>query len=125
MSSGYNSNNVILFDTAQTLAASASGTVLSKTFKISDGDALDFVADVLPSSVTGTATVKLQTSQDGTNWVTSKTVALSGSTLATIKLLDTDSGDWTYLPLRPIGRFIVDTTTATGSVTSIFITRRE
>lgn len=124
--SGHNSEKVILQGAAQTLLATASNTVISNVFKLSDLDRRAVVVDILPgTTITGTTTAKLQTSQDGSNWVDSKTVALSGTTMATIKLLDTDSSDWTFLPLRPLGRVVVTTSTSTGSVSQIFVSQCE
>ncbi len=124
--SGHNSEKVIRQGAAQTLVASATNTVLSDVFKISDLDRRALVIDILPgTSISGTATAKLQTSQDGANWVDSKTGALSGTTMLSIKLLDTDSGDWAYLPLRPLGRVVVTTSGAAGSVSQIFVSQCE
>lgn len=124
--SGHNSEKVILQGATQTLVGTATKTVVSNVFKISDLDRRAMVVDVLPgSSISGTATAILQHSQDGTNWVDAKTGSLAGTAMTSIKLLDTDSSDQQYLPLRPLGRVVVTTSGAAGSISQIYVTQCE
>lgn len=124
---GHNSLKVVLQDTAQTLVGTASNTVVSSVFKISDLDRRACVFDIIPgTSISGTATAKLQTSQDGVHWVDSKTAALAGTAVSTIKLLDTDvTNDAAFLPLRPLGRVVVTTSSAAGSISQIYFSTCE
>jgi hypothetical protein len=121
---GHNSEN-ILRATGGTLSASAANEVLSKPFKVSAEDARGLTIDFFCVGVGGTVTAKLQTSHDGSTWVTANTATLTGTGTVTLKLLDTVTADQTHLPLRPIGRIVYDATTGSGSVSAIWRSRKE
>lgn len=116
MIGGYLSKQILKQGGSQLVGASATNTVISDEFRVTSAGALNTRIDVVAGSVTvGTGiTAKLQHAPyikaDGTaDWVDSKTVAIAGNGLVTIKLLATDANDHQYLPLRPHGRVVLST----------------
>lgn len=108
---------------AQTVGASQTNTVISSEFPITAGGALNCVVKLKFSSVTVAAgiTAKLQTAI-GSDWVDSKTAAVSATGAFYIKLQTNLAGDQTFLPLLNKGRLVLTTGAGdTATVTSVEI----
>lgn len=107
---------------AQVIGASATNTPITCEFPITAGGATTgFVVKAVFSGVTVAAgiTAKLQTAI-GSDWVDSKTVAVSATGNFYIKLLPTVAGDQTFLPLLNKGRVVLTTGAGdTAAVTSV------
>jgi hypothetical protein len=85
---------------------------VSKVFWLSESDAKNLVIDFDVDAITVAAavTAKLQDSQDGSNWFTKKTLALTTTGWKTIKITDADAtNDAQHLPLRHQARLVVST----------------
>lgn len=117
MANGWSAQEVQLPVSATTLGASVSNIPVTKEYRISAGGAKDMVLKITASAaVVGAGiTAKLQTAI-GSDWVDSKTVAITTAGTYYIKLLAEASGDQTYLPLLNLGRVVL-TTGAGSSVT--------
>lgn len=102
----------------QVVGASATNSVVSKEYPITAGGALNCVIKIKCSAVTVAAgiTAKLQTAI-GSDWVDSKTVAVSATGSFYIKLQTALAGDQTYLPLLNKGRVVL--TTGAGDTATI------
>lgn len=106
--------------------AAVSGVIanspISVEFPITAGGSKNMVIKLKVSGVTvvGSITAKLQTAL-GSDWVDSKTVAVSADGNFYIKLNIEVAGDQTFLPLLARGRVVLTTTNAgdAASVTSV------
>jgi hypothetical protein len=67
-------------------------------------------------TVSTAITAKLQTAI-GSDWVDNKTASVAGNGAVYIKLLATDSSDWTYMPLLNRGRIVL--TTGSGDAATV------
>jgi hypothetical protein len=114
---GYTSRSQLLQATSQAVAASQTNQVVSEVFTLTSADASRFRADLTAESTTGTVTVMLQSSHDGTTWIDGKDVSVADGTV-TVNYLPEVAGDQTYLPLPPLGRFAVTTAGASGTTIS-------
>ncbi len=93
---------------------------ITPVFHLSCFTANNFKAAIKASAATVAVgiTVYLQTRLAGaSSWVDAKSVAITNTSEVNIKLLSTDSGDWTYLPLGTQGRLAI--TTGTGDSATI------
>jgi hypothetical protein len=119
MSSGHTSKNRVKAGTAQAVGASATKQVVSDVFRIENNSRKEFRADATAASTTSSSgiTLILQTSHDGSTWVDGKSTTISGDGNITVNYLPNVAGDQAYLPLRPLGRFVV--TTGSGDAVTI------
>ena len=95
--------------------------IISKPgYRITAGGALYHVVKISTSSTTvvGSIVATLQTSIGGVNWVSSKSVTITGNGDFYIKLNNEVAGDQTYLPLLNLARIVLTTTNA-GDTTTI------
>lgn len=104
--------------TAQAISGVVTNQVVSRPYPITAGGSLHHVIKVVASGVTvvGSVTAKLQTAI-GSDWVDSKTVAITADGNFYIKLNVEVAGDQTYLPLLNQGRVVITTTNAGDAVT--------
>lgn len=116
MPNGWASDKNYVISGGQVVPASQTDYVVSYPMRVSAGGALNSLWFIQVAAVTGTVTAKLQTGFNDV-WVDSKTVDISATGLAVIKLLATDSGDAAFLPLRSMCRIVV--TTAGGEAIAI------
>ena len=101
--------------------ASQTDLPVSKEFPISAGGARMLAVEIRTGTTVGTVSAKLQKAF-GNNWVDTKSVTLTAGAggYFYLRLLDTDSADWTYLPFYGKGRLVVTTAAAsTVALTSI------
>jgi hypothetical protein len=110
-------NGYAVGDSIGLMGVSVSGVVanspISREYPITAGGSLHHVVKIEASGVTvvGSITAKLQTAI-GTDWVDSKTVAITGNGSFYIKLLAEAAGDQSFLPLLNRGRLVITTTNA-------------
>jgi len=106
----WSADNSYSLQTSPVIGASATNSVVSRTFPITARGALHLVLAVDTSSTTVATgiTAKLQTAI-GDTWVDSKTATISGDGRFYIKLNVEVAGDQTYLPLLSQGRVVVST----------------
>lgn len=99
------------------LGASVSNSPVSKEFPVTAGGAIHMAIKIVASAATVAAgiTAKLQTAI-GSDWVDSKTVAVTAAGNFYIKLNVEVAGDQTFLPLLNKGRIVI-TSGAGDSVT--------
>lgn len=131
MSNGYTSKNEQLRGASVVIGASATDTVVSNVFRLSQMDSLNFLCIVKAASVTSTTgiTAKLQHSHDGgTTWAdvgnrAQATIAANGN--ATISIVATDSSDAAQLPLWTLGRVVVSTGADDAvTITEVWVAKR-
>lgn len=120
MGIGYTSQSVLKAGAAVTIGSSVTKQACSDVFRITAEDSLAFRADLTAASTTGTCSVMLQTSFDGSAWVDGKVVSISDGTVS-VAYLPEVSGDQTYLPLRPLGRLVLTSSTTSGTTISAAI----
>lgn len=95
--------------------ASQTDLPVTKEFPVSAGGARMLALEIRTGTTTGTVSAKLQKAF-GTNWVDTKSVTLTAGAggYFYIRFLDTDSADWTYLPLYDKCRVVVTTAAASA-----------
>lgn len=118
MSEGHYAKNQILvtaLGAGKVLGASETATVVSREFRISAADSLNFRMAIKVSTVTVAAavTAKLQHSWNGgTTWAAvgnRAQVAITADGVFEISLVATDTSDAAQLPLYPLARLVCDT----------------
>ena len=102
---GWVAKQRLLNRTTQVLGASVTQAV-SDVFPISPPGALALVVAVDISAITSTVELELQTNlgTEDSNWVTAKSVAVSATGRAYIRMLSEAPGDQAQLPLLTNGR---------------------
>lgn len=104
----------VIKDTAGVSVLTGVADVVSGKFRITAGGSTKMRIDAVVSAVTGTVDIRLEHSSDGITWETAATNAGVSVTTESILILDTAST--TNLPLKHLGRIVVDTT-GVGTVT--------
>lgn len=115
---GYSTRNFLLGGITQSVGNSETDTPVTTNYKISEGDADNHMISIECSSVTATATLKLQHT-----WNTADGfVDVAGATVAAANGFVTIS---TTGPLWPVGRIVV-TTNGSGvvDIDAVYISRR-
>lgn len=115
-----------------TIGASETNTALTNVFPISAQDSRTITVDIVyDDAVAATGiTAKLQTTFDnGTNWIDSGTVAITGAVATTtVKTIDLDiaiAGDQALLPLRARGRVVISSGAGdSATIDEVWVSRR-
>ncbi len=102
---GWVAKQRLLNRTSQVVGASTTRAV-SEIFPISAAGALHILVAIDVSAVTGTVDLELQsnTGGDDANWATAKSIAVTATGRAYIRMLAEASGDQAALPLQTNGR---------------------
>lgn len=118
MPNGYSPDNRAL-SAAVVVPASSTNFVVTKQWPVSANGSIHHVVKIVAASVTSSTgiTAKLQTAI-GTDWVDTKTVAITINGPVYIKLNVEVSGDQTFLPLLSQARLVV----SSGSGDAVTIT---
>lgn len=120
MANGWAANEIAI---VQTVGASKTNQVVSKSYAITAGGSTHHVVAIDTSNVTvgSGITAKLQTAI-GDTWEDSKTVSITGNGRFYIKVNAEVTSDQTYLPLLNQGRIVLTTASgATAKITAINI----
>ena len=115
---GYSTRNFLLAGVTQAIGNSETDTPVTTNFKISESDADNLMVKIECSSVSATATIKLQhtwNAEDGFEDVSGATVAAANGF---VEIATTG-------PLWPVGRIVV-TTNGSGAVDvdAVYVSRR-
>lgn len=123
MAVGYTSKTVVGTTNQVTIGASETDSAVGRQFNISNDDSTKLIIDLTATGVSGTVTLNLQDSQNGTTWFTRASAVVSSSN--TIDLAIERAGDQTKVPLRPICRLVATSAAASGAtITSAIRTSR-
>jgi len=120
---GYTIKNRLTDLTSIVQGASVTKAAVTKNFKISDGDSKHTLLAVTASSVSGTATIFLQSSFDGgATWVDSVATGTisNGTTQFDLNLSNgSDTQTW------PLGRVVLTTAGASGAtIDAVYVSTR-
>lgn len=122
---GYTAKDLLTDKTNIVIGASETDTVVTRNFKISNGDSKSMLVKVEAITTTiGTAvTANLQDSWDGgTTWADVKTVSITGDGAFEIEVNALDGADTLMWPL---GRVTIDSGSGdAATITNVYVTRR-
>ena len=121
--SGHRVDNVLLAGTPQVVGADKTKQVVSiDGFRVTAEDSMVMKVAVFTSGHSGTVSAILQDSPDGSTWTDVANVSITGNNVFEINL---NAYNGTDVPMWPLARVVVTTSTTSGvTIDKILVTRR-